>query len=197
MRLQANIQSIREYALQYKELTEARQFLYNTRLADDNSDVAFVLMVVNPRENSYGSRKLFGDSKFFLDTTSVAMTACFFWSSRNVNDFRSRYGPLTRSPHVQFCTRLNKELISTYGPKAVIFTGISHAKWIANIYELQLVRSITENKVRLIEHYSDGKRPWIFTKHWSGSFGFSNSQRERTKSYIASALDENPDANNK
>src|SRR5262249_48305597 len=129
--------------------------------------------------------------EFFLGTTNVVLTYCFFWSARNGMEFQKRYGALSwlrNSSHLKFCAILNRELINRYQPKAVIFTGVSHAELVANCYNLQHVNSVSITNNRLIEHYSDGKHPWIFTKHWSGSFGFSKEQRKRTRSYIASVL---------
>jgi hypothetical protein len=40
--------------------------------------------------------------------------------------------------------------------------------------------------VRLVEVYWDGIRPWLFTKHWTGSYGFSAEQREAVRATIQS-----------
>lgn len=211
-RLRTNIQRIREYTQEHKELSGAHHFLYDLHLGERVASTDFVVMGINPGETPYdwkvapkpteetseydfhakhgrspNSLRWLNNIKYFLSTTNVVMTECFFWSSRNGRDFQKRYGKLQNSPHLSICTELNKELISAYSPRAIVFTGISHAKWIARLYGLQHVHSITENKHKLIEHYDDGAHPWIFTKHWSGSFGFSTSQRQKTKAYLASA----------
>lgn len=113
----------------------------------------------------------------------------FFWSSKDLTEFRRRFGSLEKSPHLCFCTRLNKELVNEHMPNAVIFTGVTYSKLIADLYDLKYEdRLMAVNGHRLVERFTDGVRPWIFTKHWSGSRGFSKGQRYAIKNYIAQKL---------
>ena len=138
-RIRANIQKIREYTQQHKELREAHHFLYGLPLNESYSHIDFVVMGVNPdetprdwkiestptevtSEHDFRAKHGSGSSRrrwqrnvnYFLGTTNVVLTECFFWSSRNVKEFHKRYGTLGKSPHLQFCTSLNKQLIAAH-----------------------------------------------------------------------------------
>ena len=123
-------------------------------------------------------------SYFLDDADYVPPNVLFFWSSSNGRHFKDRFGDLKSSKHLPICTDMNKQLIEAYSPKAVVLPGIGTAELCSSIYELKYESGLTCSKGRLVERYSDGKRPWIFTKHWTASFGFSNDQREQVRDYI-------------
>ncbi|WP_458760663.1 hypothetical protein ACSVBT_07695 [Afipia sp. TerB] len=108
-----------------------------------------------------------------MGTDQCAMTEAFFWTSYDLAQMKERYGSFAASSHVKFCARINKELITLHEPKAVIFVGLGFHEQIAELYSLSKCRTILfskdGNKRRLMEHYTDGTRPWIFMKHWSGA----------------------------
>lgn len=101
-----------------------------------------------------------------------------------MHQFRERFGPITRSPHLEFCREMNLAVIEAYQPKAVILPGIATDKLCANLYGLRRVETVYEGATRVVEVYSDGRRPWLFTKHWTGSFGLTKSQREKIRDTI-------------
>jgi len=41
---------------------------------------------------------------------------------------------------------------------------------------------------RVLEHYRDKHRPWLFTKHWTGSRGFTVAQRDAIRVYLEQNL---------
>ena len=116
------------------------------------------------------------------------MAELFFWSSKNRVELESRYGPLWESEHLNFCAEKIRLLVSEYEPVAVIFAGLSDAPHVARLFDLKRVSELVNesNRHKLLIEYRErvGNRPWFFTKHWSGSFGFSNEQKEKIKAYI-------------
>lgn len=205
------IKSIEKRTEAFAELNAAHHFLFDAHLKKGSSEVDFVVMGINPGETPFDLRNSpektqetsdfdFHDSdgrsrsssrwaklaKEILQTDSVVLTELFFWSSKDSAQFKERYGDLRSSPHTSFCKELNIKLIQHYKPKAVIFTGLSVHKIVAEMYKLEFVQTHrAENSHRLIEQYSLQDRPWIFTKHWTASFGFSKLQRIELTQKIA------------
>ena len=57
------------------------------------------------------------------------------------------------------------------------------------MYEMKYIDKLhcTDKKThRLIEAYEFHGVPFIFTKHWTGAFGFSNAQAEQVTNYLSS-----------
>jgi hypothetical protein len=211
-RLDGAIKQIRDYTDKHPALGHAHHFLYDVPL--DKSDVKpeIVVMGINPGENerdrkaypgpteetckhdfhttstvgrSQGSKNWYKNAKFLANGKPVVFTELFFWSSSNQDEFKQRYGgPWWKSEHIDFCVQMNRVLISEYRPQYVLFVGVKDSKKVAKIFELFPVYSLKVGPTRLLEHYRDELRPWFFTKHWSGAFGFSNSQKEEIKNYI-------------
>ena len=208
--LTANIEELADYTERHAELRAAHHFLYDLRCPADGAP-RFVVMGINPGETASDwemaptpteetSRYDFHVAKgcgrsairwskaarFYLDDADYVLAELFFWSSRDGVQFRQRFGALGKSKHLPLCTRMNKTLIEAYVPRAVVVPGIGSARLCQPLYGLKHVASLTSAKGRLVEHYHDGRRPWIFTKHWTGSFGLSNEQRTEIQRYIRS-----------
>lgn len=208
--MKSTIERIRKYTQENSELLAAHHFLFDLRL--NPAGVDYCVMGINPGETDdeksgcpgpteetslfdfhaqYGrgpsSTRWLANINFFLNTDRVVLGEYFFWSSANAEaEFAERFGPLRLSPHLKFCRDMNLELIENYKPKAVISPGLGMARIASNLYGLELVASEkSANGNNLIFHYSDGKRPWIFTKHWTGARGFSKPQRDQVQSYIS------------
>lgn len=137
---------------------------------------------------SRGGRKWRDTARFFTNGLPVVLAELFFWSSSNSAQFEDRFGSLWQSKHLPFCIEKIKLLIDCYKPEAVIFPGVTFSENIAGEFNLDYIAGQRDqnNGDRLVEHYIDAitQRPWFFTKHWSGSFGFSNSQKCEIKRYI-------------
>jgi hypothetical protein len=130
-------------------------------------------------------------TNFFTRGKRAVFTEMFFWSSNNENELKLRFGNIWNSPqnHLKFCTDQNLILIETYNPKSIVFPGLTHHEKVANLYSLKYIKTINEKNSRLVEHYQDKNgRPWFFTKHWTGSFGFSIEQRDFIENYIHSNI---------
>jgi hypothetical protein len=210
-RLDSNIEAIRRYRDQHAVLQQAHHFLYDLPLDRRAGRPEVVVMGINPGETQFdrdscpdpteetwqhdfhadsrlgrsrGSKRWRDNMKFFSHGRPVIQTELFFWSSKDQAEFRERFGPLWESQHLPFCTDMNRSLLDIYQPKFVIFVGLSDSARVAEQFGLRLVASVKENSHRLVDHYEDSARPWFFTKHWSGSFGFSQSQKDRIKGYI-------------
>lgn len=211
-KLDRAIESIRDYTGKHPALSCAHHFLYDLPLDKKAGRPKIVVMGINPGESerdrqachgpteetwnhdfhetvtsgrSRGSKNWRKNAIFFADGQSVVFTELFFWSSSNLVEFRQRYGgPWWASQHLAFCVEKNRILISEYRPKSVIFTGIGSSNRVAEVFGLQLVDTRKSGGSRLVVHYRDEFRPWFFTKHWSGSFGFSNNQKLAIKNYI-------------
>ena len=123
-------------------------------------------------------------ARFFLDDADYVLAELFFWSSYDSRQFVERFGPMAKSPHLRFCTELNRDLIAAYRPKAVVLPGLSHMSLVKAEYGLTAVSSVGEGNTRIAEVMTDGHRPWVFTKHWTAAFGFSNAQREAARQAI-------------
>lgn len=211
-RLAANIERLAAYTADHPELRLAHHFLYDLRFPK-NGVPQFVVMGVNPGETDRDwqiapapteetSRYDFHDevgsgrsairwskaAQYFLDNADYVLAEIFFWSSYDSRVFVERFGPMAKSKHLSLCVEMNLDLIEAYQPKAVILPGLTHAKLVGQLYGLTLVEAISEGGHRIAEHYTDGQRPWVFTKHWTAAFGFSRAQRETTRQSIRRAV---------
>lgn len=210
-RLNSNIETIRRYTKEHPELREAHHFLYDLPLNESVGPCELVVMGINPGETqvdrdacpgpteetskydfhehspsgrSKGSKRWRNLTVEFTGGRSVVFTELFFWSSRNNAELVKRFGSLWYSRHLQFCIDKNKDLIDVYQPKAVIFVGLSNSKKAAHAFGLQSVETHDVDGTRVVEHYRDENRSWLFTKHWTGSRGFSRPQRDAIKTYL-------------
>jgi hypothetical protein len=210
-RLDSNIEAIRRYRDENAVLQQAHHFLYDLPLDKHAGRPEVVVMGINPGETQFdrdsclgpteetwqhdfhadsrlgrsqGSKRWRDSMKFFSLGRPVIQTELFFWSSNDQAEFKERFGPLWASKHLRFCTDMNRSLLDIYQPRFVIFVGLSDSARVAGQFGLRLIDSVKEHRHRLVDHYEDSVRPWFFTKHWSGSFGFSQSQKDRIKDYI-------------
>ena len=141
------------------------------------------------------SAKVWADNcKYYTNSERVVSTEVFFWSATDGSEFNQRFGMLWKSPHLGFCVRMNRVLLDAYSPRAVIIPGIGLAEKIRAEFKLTLIDSKVDsrNGNNLIKHYRDRNSglPWIFTKHWTGSFGLSEEQRMAMRTYIQGVLNE-------
>lgn len=211
-RLDSNIEAIRQYRDQHDVLRQAHHFLYDLPLDKQAGRPEVVVMGINPGETQFdrdscpgpteetwqhdfhaasklgrsrGSKRWRDNMKFFADGRPVIQTELFFWSSNSQSEFRERFGPLWESQHLRFCTDMNRSLLDVYQPGFVIFVGLSDSARVAKEFGLRRIAPVVnEHRHRLVDHYKDSERPWFFTKHWSGAFGFSQSQKDQIKEYI-------------
>jgi hypothetical protein len=211
----SNIERIAQYTTEHPELRAAHHFLYDLRHPRDGRP-EYVVMGVNPGETAYdwriaptpteetsrfdfhveqgGGRSAIRWSKaarYFLDDADYVLAELFFWSSHDSRAFSERFGPLAKSKHLAFCVEMNRDLIAAYDPKAVILPGLTHLPLVAKLYDLQPVSMVGDGATRVAEHYTDGQRPWVFTKHWTAAFGFSMAQREAARGCIRDACSTN------
>ena len=213
-RLDANIEAIRRHTAKHPELLKAHHFLYDLPLDKNAGAPELVVMGINPgeteadrrayegpteetwaldfheqaSERSMGSKRWRRLTEEFVGSRSVVFTELFFWSSNNHAELLERYKSLWGSPHLTFCIAMNQELLEVYQPKAVIFVGLSNSKKAAKAFGLEYVRTHRIDGTRVVEHYRDEHRPWFFTKHWTGSRGFTTPQRDGIKSYLQQHL---------
>lgn len=210
-RLDSNIEVIRRYTAADPELRKAHHFLYDLPLDKSVGTPEVVVMGINPGETqidrdaydgpteetwsfdfhehaaagrSLGSKRWRKLTQDFVGEKSVIFTEFFFWSSNNQRELVARFGPLWTSPHINFCIKMNQTLIEAYQPKAVIFVGLSGSKKVANEFGLRSIHTLKMHGHRLVDHYQDEHRPWLFTKHWTGSRGFTTPQKHTIKSYL-------------
>jgi hypothetical protein len=210
-RLDENINTIRKYTAAHAELRVAHHFLYDLPLNKDARAPEIVVIGINPGETqvdreaypgpteetwnfdfheqaslgrSRGSIHWRKNAAYFANGRPVIFTELFFWSSNDQGEFKERFGPLWDSPHLSFCVNLNRCLIDEYQPKSIIFVGLSDVARVAGEFGLRHVYTLKMRGHRLVEHYQDALRSWYFTKHWSGSFGFSNIQKDAILKYI-------------
>jgi len=179
--------------------------LFDAKLIQKSGDTRYLIMGINPGEHSQDwecapcppvheesfeidfheqyrngrdAVKWTRTIENFCDTKKYMQSEMFFWSSNNVNELEQRYGPVLNNKHLAFCNRLNRELINLTSPDAIIVPGIGSSKIMSANYDLTFVETVKdpENEHKLCERYTDENRTWLFTKHWSGAFGFSKNQ---------------------
>lgn len=210
-RLRANILEIERYTANYPALARAHHWLYDSRYPASGTP-RYVVLGINPSETKEdwarykiptedSSRFDYHDrcnltraaknwkrnSEFALDGAHYVLAELFFWSSKDINKkhFRETFGPLERSPHLEFCTRLNKELIDAHQPKAVVALGISLSALFARLYGLTHKATLRSTKGdRVVERFTDGHRDWLIVRHWTGSRGFSNEHLDMIRAEV-------------
>lgn len=214
-KLSALLREIREYGAVNKDLQQAHHFLFCKKNIRSKQSKNVVVMGFNPGETpkdwestngnrseetfefdfhaekrTAASKKWMSNIDFFLPNHNVYLTEFFFWSSKNISELEERYGKIEKNnPHIEFCKKMNLELLRVVEPDFVVFTGVTHYKIVANIYDLVFSGDlISERNQKLAITATSSICPWIFTRHWSGSFGFSNSDKLLIKKKIENLL---------
>lgn len=212
--LLSNIEAIEAHQNKFPELKQAHHYVYDKRYSsaprarfmlmginpgEGPSDSADWPVNGDPAEETsrfdfQTQRKENGSAKRWrslcneiLGTLDVALTEMFFWSSKDVNELEQRYGKLAETVHVDFCRGLNRSLIEFHGPEAVIVVGIGkkYRALLPPTYDLELLSEHPNEAGRtIIAEYTDGTRPWIFLKHWTGARP-SKPERARMREYVA------------
>jgi hypothetical protein len=134
---------VRDYTRRHPELREAHHFLFDLPLNKENAPVEYLVFGLNPGESDHDwkiapspteeSREFdFHERsgnpsparerwramcRSFLGTSNVVFGEVFFWSSKDLRQFRQRYGPMRQSPHLRFCVELNQRLIEHHRPE--------------------------------------------------------------------------------
>jgi hypothetical protein len=127
----------------------------------------------------------------FLPNQNIYLSEFFFWSSNSTRKkgFDDRFGYSFKDcPHLDFCMRCNLDMISSHKPKLIVATGLTYAQFFSSKYNLTHIKTVNrhtdKNKRRIIIHYELEGVPFIFTTHWTGAFGVSNSMKDEIKSYL-------------
>ncbi len=204
---------IRSYRDNNADLQEAHHFIFCKPIIRNKNAKNLIVMGINPGETtadristngnpseetfefdfhegnrSAASKKWMSNIDFFLPDHNIFLTELFFWSSKDVKHLTERYGKIQpENQHIQFCKEKNLALIDLIRPDAIIFTGITYLKTVASIYNLNLKVELFKNK-RLAVQASSDSCPWVFTRHWSGSFGFSKSDKNEIKNFISKII---------
>lgn len=144
----------------------------------------------NDVEQSKSSKRWYENIDYYLPDSEIILTEFIFWSSKNIFELEERIGKIdAANPHLNFCNEINRALLDIYSPRLIIFTGLSHIKLISENFELMNHREITSSSGTRIAVVADGGvRKWIFCRHWTGSFGFSNADKQELRQHILSHL---------
>jgi len=96
-------------------------------------------------------------------------TEIFFWGSKNLqDDFYRRYGTsLHSSPHLEFCTQVNRELVDRVKPKAIFFESLDSIKVLEKAFALKKVDSYPAGTRKVDEYLVDGKYRLLNFDHLS------------------------------
>lgn len=211
-KIKSLILKVRKYDLQNPDLHQSHHFLFGKFTQRELSSPNVLLMGFNPGETKQdwlktkGSRseesllidfhsdhptpsakRWYSAIDFFLPNSNIIMTELFFWSTSNIAELERKYGTLdSRNKHLDFCTGINHQLIEALNTKLIIFSGLTHLKRVAKIFGLTVlnIESVDGSKVAALA-IDEKNRKWIFTKHWTGSFGFTMRQRNAVKDIIA------------
>ena len=121
-----------------------------------------------------------------ITSRKIIQTELFFWSTKTTKILEDRFGPLHKNPHLPFCCEKNRQLINYHKPESIICSGLKMEKVVCAAFGLteKIESVIGSDGKRLIERYSDGKRHWVITKHFTGAHGFTREDKRTIKSYI-------------
>lgn len=214
----------RQNVPEFGELRRAHHFLFALPIPGfdhDKDEVDFIIMGINPGESEQswsivggtGHEESFREDfhvKYGKSTKgrenwrrkiqqgvpkgNTILTELFFWSSSS-QDFKTRYGALELSPHLDFCVTINKSLITAARPKAVIFSGFAYTRLVSSKFGLTLKSKelCCECGLRIAERHFDGERDWFFLPHFSGSRGVTKKQRELGRQFIEKSVRGSPE----
>lgn len=211
--LSAEIKEIEAYTAKHASLQQAHHWLFDLKSPPDSiPEVA--LVGINPGEwpgdweicphpteetSRFDFHDAYGNGRAAIPWTQLCnrylgnrpfvQTELFFWSSSNLKQLEERYGRLRHSPHLGFCRDMNQRLFDAYDVKAVVSPGINNDEICSSLYGLgPLQQEVRVQDVRIAKLYHDGRRPWVFTKHWTGAFGFTRAQKDGVKSVLEEVL---------
>src|SRR5208337_668690 len=217
-RLDDAIEEIREYTSRYEEMRAELFIYDYVPIAFEEvrsglKEPKFVVIGMNPSEpskdglkeretpevwahNEGGSNEGAAGNwakeiEYYLGSKLVVTTELFFWNSAKSGEaFKARFGTsLWDSPHLEFCVKKNKILLEEYQPAAVIVTGIGNDRRIADMFNLTHIKTYPDDdNVRLVEHYHDGHRPWLITRHWTGARNHTTIRKDNIKRIIHNLL---------
>lgn len=207
------LQNIRSYTNRHTELREAEYFIFDRHLFDSKGPPDALLLGINPKESGdfvpghsvcqeissehdfrkglpqrRATNNWLKNVQEMLGGDNVTTSEFFFWASANTGEafYKRFHYPFTNNPHLRFCMRMNNVLISEYGIRRIVCPGLVNTKIAKDNYELKHEKTVRcpVTSHRLIEHFSDVRSDWIFTKHWTGARGFSLTQKQLIKSYL-------------
>jgi hypothetical protein len=207
--------SIREQSETNQLLQDCHHFLFALPIKQSNNVRKVLLMGFNPGETiddiiktngkkaeesfelnfhqydrSKSSARWMNLTNYFIEDADILMTEYIFWSSPNIIELARRIGKISPSHElVVYCTNLNQHLIKIIRPDLIVVTGLANYKDIAASFLLREVgrfKDISGHNIWIQAESADNT--WLFTKHWTGSFGFSLSQREVVRNKIKSLL---------
>lgn len=187
--LHAEEREIEAYTSLHPELSTAHHFVFN-EIHPCGENPLFVIMGINPGESAQGP--VDGKTPWtkrineYVGGRAFVMTELFFWSSKNLTQFRERFGILEESPHLDFCIRLNKRLIDVHKPRAVVCPGLGLISLCKTRFDLTHAETGRRRDGARVYEVFKGEHgiPWIFTKHWTGARGFTNEDKLLIKTAI-------------
>lgn len=197
------------YTKAHDDLSESHQWLFDLPpFKDELFNPKHIVFAINPgesekpptqteetrffdlhEENKRGSREKLAWTRAIarvITSRKIIQTELFFWSTKTVKVLEDRFGPLHKNPHLPFCCEKNRQLINYHKPESIICSGFKMQKVVCAAFGLteKLESVIGSDGHRLIERYSDGKRHWVFTKHFTGARHFTKEDKSTVKSYI-------------
>lgn len=210
-KIEKSIFDIRNYTKHNIDLHQSHHFLYDLPLNKNLCKVEYIVLGINPGETkldfeypgpteetslfdfhdvaniprSPSSIKWLELAEYYCNTPNAVLGEIFFWSAPDMKVTKDRYGDIWKSRHLPFCVEKLSLLFGEYSPKAIIFTGLSAEKNLANLFCLKKQHSfVTSNGRRLVEKYMMEEIPWYITSHWTGSYGLTDEDRKFIKNSI-------------
>jgi len=209
------LERVRQYDENQSELQSSHHFMFCLPISNSKSSKRILLMGFNPGESDSdwrmtdgkrseesfdydfhqgkpgrSSKRWRSNVDYFIGDAEVFLTEFCFWSSTNVKQLSERIGSLTISnPHLRFCTTINTKLIAALKPNLVVFTGVSRYPLVEEAFKLRPSPEIeSPGGKRLWIHATSSQCRWLFTRHWTGSFGFTQADRELVREEIQKLL---------
>jgi len=221
------VAEVRAYTQNHEELRGAHHFRFNLPQPQCKlKDVRFVVIGQNPgmskadsddkercneETSDYDYRaKLQGRnreetkwSKTIADILSTkddfVQSERFFWSSRRLSDLVDEYKTrLHKSPHLEFCAKMNQRLIEIYDAKLVVCFGFAGIKRMEELHRLnhkltihKTRKGVTTNLRLIVRYEAPDQRNWVVIPNPTGSFGFSGEDKQQIKKFISTILAQN------
>jgi len=206
------LNDVRAYDRANSDLQSAHHFLFAKSILKESSNSNVVLMGFNPGETkndwlitngerseetfeydfhylnrSPSAKRWISAIDYFLGSYNVFMTEFFLWSSRNIAELIKRYGDISiENPHFKFCKEINLKFINATNSSKIVFTGLTHFAKVAKIHDLKKLETISnDGNTLVIIAVDEYGRSWYFTKHWTGSFGFSMIEKNIIREIIS------------
>ena len=207
--LSSNIECIRLYTRRHPELHSVPYFLFDLHLDKQATDPPVVVMGINPGRpkkaeeligpteetslhdfhDTYGQKRheLTWTKKLveYCGTRNIVQTELFF-GAPGTSRSSSRCLETSETHLISSFARAKSSLLEVHQPPLIVFTGLTYRQYPVDLFSLQgpVHKVVGRSGKCVVQHYTDGKRPWLICKHFSGSSFMTRDEADDIKQYI-------------